>query len=164
MLCTASSSRCIPDAPCYGVAIGLKKWLQGCRLVGRRLTYYAQSPGLSIHYQMKLGVAIHTCNPSTLKIEVGGSKVPPLFHTEFNTNLSCIRFYLKRKKERVLNLAPAPLPCRLGTVSAALALTNFSCQLDSPESSENGLSTEGVQTTNGIDPCACRWETVLTGD
>lgn len=79
---------------------------------------------------MKLGVAIHTCNPSTLEIEVGGSKVPPLFHTEFNTNLRCIRFYLKRKKERVLNLAPAPLACRLGTVSAALALTSFSCQLD----------------------------------
>lgn len=83
---------------------------------------------------MNLGVAIHTCNPSTLEIEVGGFKVPPLFHTEFNTNLRCIRFYLKRKKERVLNLAPGPLACRLGTVSVDLALTSFSCQLDIAQS------------------------------
>lgn len=94
---------------------------------------------------------IHTCNPSTLRVEAGASTVPPLFHSEFNTSLRCMGFCLKRKR----NEFPAWLQYRLSIISADIAPISFNCELDIAQSPLGMESQErGVQTANLIDLCA----------
>jgi hypothetical protein len=55
--------------------------------------------------QFRLGMVVHTCNPSTWKSEAGGSwiQVQPGLHSEFKGSLdSIVRSCVKKNKKRLL--------------------------------------------------------------